>query len=1278
MSIKDSDKQSHIDNRFLAIVEQSPFSIQILSPDGYTIRVNKAWEELWGLTLEQIKEYNMLEDEQLVKNGVMPYIKRAFAGQFAEIPPILYDPNETLPDLTSHAVPQRWTKAVIYPIKNSAGQVQEVVLMHEDITEQKQAEEKIKASESRYRLLFETTLDGIMIVDRQGKYIDVNESLCRILKTSRENLIGSHFSEYMIPERLRDAQNAFSALEETGFFTGDFPIKASDGSIVEIAWSSRANFMPGLHVCVARDITERKQAEEKLRISELRYRSLLENANDIIYSHDLQGKYLSINNAGEKITGYSREDILSGMNIAQIIVPEHLGYAKQMMERKLHDSAPTVYEVDITAKDGRRLTLEVSTRIQWIDGKPSTVEGVARDVTHRKQVEKEKSQLAEQIEKERRHLQEMVSSVPGVVWEAWGEPDAATQRIDFVSDYVEKMLGYSVEEWLATPNFWLSIVHPEDKEIAVRSAAETFASRKTGTNRFRWMAKDGRAIWVEAQSIAILDEAGNPIGMRGVTMDISERKQKEVNEHFLAEASTVLASSLEYETTLATVALLAVPHFADWCSVDIADEDGTLNRLAVAHIEPEKIVWAHEIHKRYPPDPTEPQGLYNVFRTGQFEFYPDIPDELLVQSARNEEHLKIMRQIGFCSAMMIPLKTRGRILGVITFVNSEAKRHHTLEDLALAEDLANRAALAVDNARLYSAEQQTRLAAERTSDLLKRLQSVSESLSQALTPQQVATAVVEQAVNSLGAHAGTLVLLNDAGNELEIVGTVNFPQEVVKRWNRFPLSQQVPIADAIRGNSPVIVESFAEWSDHYPGLGPLASVTGSQALAAFPLTVEGRTIGALGLSFPKPQKFSQDDRAFMLALSQQCGQALERARLYETEQKLRTQAEAANRMKDEFLATVSHELRTPLNAILGWSQMLNTGRLDAPAMEKALTTIERNAKAQTQLIDDLLDVSRIITGKLRLNIRAVDLSSVVMAAVDAARPAAEAKEIRLQTLLDPQAGPITGDPDRLQQVIWNLLSNAVKFTPKGGRVQVRLERINSHIEIVVSDTGIGIDEEFLPHVFDRFRQLDGSKTRRHGGLGLGLAIVRQLVELHGGTVLAENNREGQGAVFTVKLPLLPLRQEQLSEVPQVHPAVQSDALPDCPAELSGLHILLVDDEADSRELLSLVLSSCGADIITASTAPEAFGLIQRQQFDVIISDIGMPDEDGFAFIGKVRKLSAEQGGNVPAIALTAYARMEDRIQSLRSGFQMHISKPVEPSELIVVVANLTGRMGISL
>jgi PAS domain S-box-containing protein len=386
------------------------------------------------------------------------------------------------------------------------------------------------------------------------------------------------------------------------------------------------------------------------------------------------------------------------------------------------------------------------------------------------------------------------------------------------------------------------------------------------------------------------------------------------------------------------------------------------------------------------------------------------------------------------------------------------------------------------------------------------------------------------------------------------------------------------------------------------------------------------------------------------------------------------QAEQANRLKDEFLATLSHELRTPLNAILGWSQMLQSRKVSESESAKALSTIERNARAQTQLIDDLLDVSRIITGKLRLNVRAVDLSSVITAAADAARPAAEAKGIRLQILLDPQAEPISGDPDRLQQIVWNMLSNSVKFTPKGGRVQVRLERINSHVEIVISDTGKGIEKEFLPHVFDRFRQSDGSMTRRHGGLGLGLAIVRQLVELHGGQVSVSSEGDGQGATFTVSLPVLPVRREPESKVARVHPAAQNSFSDDLPTDLAGLRILLVDDEADSRELLSVVLESCQAKVTTAESAAEALEKFKETAFDILISDIGMPEEDGFSLVGKIRELSNEVGGDIPAIALTAYARAEDRVQALRSGFQMHLAKPVESSELIAAVANLTGRM----
>ncbi|HLL77154.1 MAG TPA: PAS domain S-box protein, partial [Pyrinomonadaceae bacterium] len=381
----------------------------------------------------------------------------------------------------------------------------------------------------------------------------------------------------------------------------------------------------------------------------------------------------------------------------------------------------------------------------------------------------------------------------------------------------------------------------------------------------------------------------------------------------------------------------------------------------------------------------------------------------------------------------------------------------------------------------------------------------------------------------------------------------------------------------------------------------------------------------------------------------------------------------ANRLKDEFLATVSHELRTPLTAILGWAQLLRAGQFDEKSATSALETIERNARSQSQLIDDLLDVSRIITGKLRLDVRQVDPASFIESAVEALRPAAEAKNVRIQKVMDTGVVSVAGDPARLQQVVWNLLSNAIKFTPKGGRVQVRLERINSHIEIAISDTGAGIKREFLPHVFERFRQADQRTTRQHGGLGLGLAIVRHLVELHGGTVLAESPGEGQGATFVVNLPIVPVYQKNnLAE--RVHPAAR-DTLPsyDCPERLDRLKVLVVDDELDTRELFRVGISQCGAEVVTAGSAREALEAIEEMRPDLLISDIGMPGEDGYELIRKVRALPAERGGKIPAIALTAYARTEDRLRALRAGYQMHVSKPVELAELVAVMASLIQR-----
>ncbi|HWP42244.1 MAG TPA: ATP-binding protein [Blastocatellia bacterium] len=397
----------------------------------------------------------------------------------------------------------------------------------------------------------------------------------------------------------------------------------------------------------------------------------------------------------------------------------------------------------------------------------------------------------------------------------------------------------------------------------------------------------------------------------------------------------------------------------------------------------------------------------------------------------------------------------------------------------------------------------------------------------------------------------------------------------------------------------------------------------------------------------------------------------ERESLLLREHAARTEAEAANRAKDEFLATVSHELRTPLNAILGWARVARTGRLDEATIARALETIERNAKAQAQLVDDLLDVSRIISGKLTLNVRPIDLVSLIESALDSVRPAAAARGIQLQVDLDPRAGPVSGDPDRLQQVLWNLLSNAIKFTPGEGRVQVQLSRVDSQAEIRVSDTGKGISPDFLPYVFDRFRQADSTLTRRHGGLGLGLAIVRHLVELHGGNVHVHSDGEGKGAVFTVRLPLM-IAHDAKRRFVQATGADQ--AYFECPPELKDVRVLVVDDEAGVLDLLAAVLSQCGSHVTTVRSAAEAINALQHAQADILVSDIQMPDEDGYSLIRRVRATDNERGRRLPAIALTAHASTEDRLRALVAGYDSHVAKPVEPAELIAVVASIAGRI----
>jgi PAS domain S-box-containing protein len=576
-------------------------------------------------------------------------------------------------------------------------------------------------------------------------------------------------------------------------------------------------------------------------------------------------------------------------------------------------------------------------------------------------------------------------------------------------------------------------------------------------------------------------------------------------------------------------------------------------------------------------------------------------------------------------------------------------------------------------------------------EALRMLNQLGRVVSAELDLHKIVQAVTDAATELTGARFGAFFynVLDERGASYMLYTMSGVPREA---FEHFPMPRATDLfGPTFRGEGVLRIDDvkkdarYGKWSPYY-GM-PEGHLPVTSYLAVPVVSRSGDVLGGLFFGHPEAGVFTARHEQLVVGMAAQASVAMDNARLYEATQRARAEAEAAaaenerlyrearesSRLKDEFLATVSHELRTPLTAILGWAHMLRSDRFDAASARKAFETIERNARAQAQLIDDLLDVSRIITGKLRIDVRPVDPNSFIEASVEAVRPAAEAKGIRLQKVMDTGVVSVSGDPVRLQQIVWNLLSNAIKFTPRGGRVQVRLERVNSHVEICVTDTGAGIAPEFLPHVFDRFRQADQRTTRRHGGLGLGLAIVRHLVELHGGTVRAESEGEGRGSTFRVLLPVAPVYQAEGSGA-RVHPAAR-ETLPsyECPERLDGVRVLVVDDEQDTRELLRVGLSRCGAEVTLGGSADEALEAMRAAPPDLIISDIGMPGVDGYELMKRIRALPAEGGGRVPAVALTAYARTEDRMQALRSGYQMHVPKPVELAELVAVAASLIRR-----
>ncbi len=567
-----------------------------------------------------------------------------------------------------------------------------------------------------------------------------------------------------------------------------------------------------------------------------------------------------------------------------------------------------------------------------------------------------------------------------------------------------------------------------------------------------------------------------------------ELSAQKANLEFLAEAGQLLSSSLDYRSTLSRLTALIVPTLADWCSVQLDGQPA--NEIRVAHTDPSKIALVREIYERFPFPSDARCGYPHVARSGEPEFVPDVNTDLLEAIAQGPEHLALLRALGVCSWLILPLRVQGHLFGAITLSYSDSKRHYTEAQLAVAVDLARRAAVAIDNARLY-----------------------------------------------------------------------------------------------------------------------------------------------------------------------------------DLSQKERSRAEAITRAKDEFVAMLSHELRTPLSAILGWIRLVREGSLSDEKREHALTVIERNAQAQDRLIADLLDISRVIVGEVQLKLGDVNFANLVEIVIDGVRPAADAKSIQIQAEIQHSTAVLRGDGDRLQQVVWNLLTNAVKFTPRSGTVAIALRQIDANVELLVQDSGDGITADFLPHVFDTFRQSDSTIARRYGGLGIGLSIARHIVELHGGVIEARSQGAGQGATFAVRLPINK-RAEVGPSVPPVSVRegvpLQSDA-----SELRGLRALVVEDDPDARDLIGHLLESEGMEARLASTAAEALAALETYTPDVILSDIGMPGEDGYALIRRIRTLPSAKSA-IPAIALTAFAREADRTRALVEGFNRHIAKPIELTELIRAVSELAG------
>ncbi len=1049
------------EERFRGLMEQAPFSVQVFAPDGRTVRVNRAWEELWGVTLDQIADYNILYDRQLEQKGVLPLIHRAFAGESVEIPAIEYDPNETIPDRTRHDDPRRWVAAVAYPLKDAGGRVREIVLVHEDRTARTRAEEALRESEERFRAAVDQATVGVALVGPDNRTLFVNRGLCAILGYTEAELRAGSFIDVTHPDDLAldYAQMPRLVSGEVASCRYEKRYVHKDGSVVWADLSVSAvrdghgeiKYVVGVVV----DITERRLAHEALRQSEERFSRFMRHLPGLAWIKDAEGRYVYANDAAVKIFRHDREE-LYGRTDDELFPPETAAQFKENDRQALASGTGVQVVERLEHADGViHYSLVSKFPIPASDGRAALVGGMAIDITERRQAE-------QAVRESEERLRLALEAGRMGVWD-W---NVKTGVLGW-SENLEPIHGLAPGTFGGTLDAFRQVIHPDDRALVSRAIQESLECRSSYDIEFRIVWPDGSAHWMAGKGKVFCDEDGQPARMVGVGMDVTERRRAEQDARFLADASAALAGLVDYESTLQKVARLAVPNFADWCAVDMLDEAGALRRVAVAHVDPSKVELAHELHRRYPPDPAAPQGVWNVVRTGKSEIVPEIGDERLAATVPDAELLRILRELGLKSYMGVPLAVRGRVLGVVTFIAAESGRRYAAADLAVAEDLAHRAAVAIDNARLYQA--------------LKE----------------------------------------------------------------------------------------------------------------------------------------------------------------------------ADRRKDEFLALLGHELRNPLAPISNALHVLKLPGADAAITGRAREMMERQVEHMVRLVDDLLDVSRIMRGKVQLRREPVELATAVARAVETSQPVIDAEGHRLTVSLPPEPLWVHGDLVRLAQVVSNLVNNAAKYTERGGQISLAAVREVDEAVLRVRDTGIGIAPELLPRLFDMFFQAERRTKDSQGGLGIGLSLVRGLVELHGGSVEARSAGPGQGSEFVVRLPLL--ERDERSSDRRNRSGQESEG------KLAPRRVLVVDDNVDAADSLAMLLRLQGQEVAVAYDGPSALAKAEADPPAIAFLDLGMPRMDGYELARAFRARPALKG--VLLVALTGWGQPEDRQRTREAGFDHHLVKPVEADAL---------------